>query len=167
MRIADKISFREKLMCCTAAFVCTGIGLVCAVSLFAQTSRLSQGCGDGPRNQAKFKVVFEGETVEKHLLIDVVIKPSSFTRENLVATAAKLRAQYCNAKYVGVTFYESKQDTHYGLYEQVLSDGKNDPRRGTYLIDRENGIDRIEYNTKKGNPLDECAIDLSLRPPSK
>lgn len=144
-----------------------GFGTICAVSVFAQTSRFSSGCANEPKNGAKFKVMFETETVEKQLLIKVVIKPDNFTRENLVATAARLRARYCMAKYVGVTFFESKNDTRYGLYEWVVSNGKGDPTRGTYLIDREKGIDLIEYNTKKGNPFDECAIDLSVKPKSK
>jgi len=135
--------------------------------VFAQSSRFSARCGDEPKNGARFKVVFETETVAKELLIYVVIKPDKFTRENLVATAARLRARYCKAKYVGVTFVENKEDLHYGLKEWVVSDGKGDPTRGTYLIDRGKGIDRIEYNTKKGNPLDECAIDLNVKPTSK
>lgn len=158
MSIANDVyAFKDKFIYHVARFVAIVFLLLCAANVFSQTPDRER-CTIPHLKGGKYKLSAELEG--NPLMLDIVIKPFEFNKEFLTVLAERLRSNYCHEKILMVSIFENKSDTEGWFSEFVISRGKTDRRRGTYVLDRKNGSERFEYNLKKGNPMNECILDL-------
>lgn len=118
-----------------------------------------------PKNiDGKYKLAAEVRPLgePKRLHVYVVVKPKNFTKEFMTELAKRLKSVYCNEDAIYVTIFDSKEKITGWFHDYVLSGRKVDKRRGTYLIDRNESKETIEFSTKSGNPIDEVRIDFTV-----
>ena len=130
---------------------------VCA----AQNEKI-QKCSVPKGVGGKYKLIFEARPLgePKTVLVDVVIKPKNFTKQYMTEFAERVKAEYCNEDWVGIAIFDSKKAQLGWHYDFVISGGKVERRRGTYLLERKIGREGIEFSTKPGNPINEVRIEL-------
>lgn len=114
-------------------------------------------------NEGKYKLLWQARTIrgENTLLLHILIKPKNVNRDFLILLAKRIRSEYCNEKNVYVVIFDDRKlasDFHRTDY--FLSKDKI-IERGHYKLDRENGVELLEFSTKRGNPTTEIKVDLS------
>jgi hypothetical protein len=125
----------------------------------AQTSKIKT-CSVKGLKGGNYKLLSAAYTATepKELLLDVSVKPKNFTKEYMAAVARRIRKTHCNERYVSVAIFDSKK-AHIGWhYAWMISGGKIDRRRGTYLLDRNAGEEAIEFSSEPGKPPNEVRI---------
>lgn len=135
--------------------------LVSALSILSQSS--GTNCKDQNRGPNSWAIVFEARTLEdpKELLLDVVLKKDGFTSAQITEFARWAKSKFCNDEIINIAFFDSKSAAKGWHRDLILSEGKNDRRRGTYYFNRSTKEEMIEFSSSKGRPINEIVINLS------
>ena len=111
----------------------------------------------------KYKLFVASRPLEtnKEILLQVIVKPKNFTKDYMTKFAERVKSEYCNEEIIAVNIFDSKKSLLGWHYDYVVTGGKVDRRRGTYLLDKRKSEEAIEFSAKPGNPINEVRIELS------
>ena len=142
-------------------FLFSSILFVCSVS-FAQQQEIEK-CPVSKETSGKYKLFTASRPLEtyKQVLLQIIVKPKNFTKEYMTEIAKRIKTEYCKEEIVMLNIFDSKKSLLGWHYDYVVTGGKTDRRRGTYLLNRKTGEEAIEFSTKSGNPINEIRIELS------
>ena len=118
-------------------------------------------CSTGT-NGGRYHLVSESRALDQEgLLIFIVVKPDRINEEYLRQVASEIKARYCNeVRVVTVISDKKKYADPAVLSEYRDSKSRIAKMRGFYSFDRRNGIERLEFSTRLGNPPDEIKVKL-------
>lgn len=147
----------------TRLFQLIGTMFVLSLLSFAQEQNIKK-CKVPKSTGGKYTLSSESRPIGRsdEVIVDVIVKPGHFNTSFMNEFGKRIKATYCHENVILLSIFDSKTDIVGWNYDWVLSQGKDDRRRGTYLFDRKAAKDAVEFSTKKGNPINEVRIDFTV-----
>lgn len=122
-------------------------------------------CDINQDNEVKYKVVYANRGIREPytLGLRIVVKEKQVNREFILKLAESLRRRYCMDNDIGATIFDDKEiaKSADAIVDQLLGKKQIPEIRGFYSLDRKNGIEKVSFSSKRGNPPDEIVIDLA------
>jgi hypothetical protein len=91
----------------------------------------------------------------------ISLEPRQFTRDEMIKLAYQLKRDFANEQILRVEILDDPQ-----IADKYIPAGDmyrlfNKAKRGTYVLNRTNGEEYIEFSTAHGKPIDEIKITLA------
>ena len=112
--------------------------------------------------QGYYKLISEDREMHKDdILIFIVVKPEKINEAYLRQVAGEIKSRYCNEKKVIAVISDSKKLAEPSvLFTYSNTNGRVAKMRGFYSFDRNEGTERLEFSTRRGNRPDEIKVKL-------
>jgi hypothetical protein len=131
-------------------------------SLGQSENAATKPCNSGQSRSLKYDVLSVGQGLGSPVVgVRVFVKEKNINKYDLTLITQLLKAKYCNASRLGVTFFD---DRRAGKIADIIVKHLTGERtaleiRGFYNYDKERGVNSFSFNPKRGESFEKVDLE--------